>query len=200
MNRLTIFLFVVVCVSQVLAQTRSSLGFIFDCANEVCPRGPYQNWCTKCYTFDYPHEATALQCYCFDSELKLQSGSTLRYAQSCETIDVDSKGQLVCEPGATLPPTSIAIMPPDPVFNFNCIDDNKATKRCPEGDYRELCPLCIIDEFSTTTSTPSMSCMCFDENGEMSLEEQTIWKLDTCEQLHVDSGGVLLCIERVNDI
>jgi len=205
-----------------LSATRSSQGFIFDCESIQCPDGPYQELCPKCDNLQYDSGATATQCYCFDSQKMLQDATTIRDSQTCDTITVDSTGVLVCNTAgslrkhkkhhhhgnakitdsvATSAPTPQFIATKSPTFGsgpihvdfvFNC-----ASGTCPDGSYQQFCPLCSVNTDSTTPGNDpedSLSCECFNANGQMLLGTSTMWGFEACPKIVVDFGGELQCI------
>jgi len=200
---------------------RSSQGFIFDCDNDVCPDGPYQDVCPQCDDFDYDSGASAIQCSCFDSQKVLQDVSTIRDSQTCDTISADSTGTLVCnkagslrkhkrkhnkdkiaaDDGSTPAPTPDYIATASPTigsgpvhvdFKFNCVEG-----KCPTGQYQTFCPRCSVNTDSSTPGNDpedSISCLCFNANGQMLLRTSTMWNFEACPKIVVDSGGELECV------
>jgi hypothetical protein len=212
-------------IAQSGSVTRAPQGFIFDCDTNVCPTGPYQDLCPQCDDLDYLNGANALQCLCFDSNKMLQGGSTIRDAQNCGSISADSTGALVCNSGsgslrgdkhnhkggansasssaaaiATAAPTPDFIATASPTtgsgpvlvdFVFNCVGGT-----CPDGQYQQFCPRCVINTDSAALNDPadSISCSCFNYNGEMLLRTSTMWSYEECPKITSDFGGVLTCV------
>jgi hypothetical protein len=207
--------------SSVKAQsvTRSSQGFIFACDSNTCPKGAYQDSCPQCFELDYGGGVTVLQCYCFDASELLQGGSTLKDSQTCASISTDDTGALVCSSGsgslrggkhhksvdadvaavATAAPTPDFIATASPTtgsgsvlvdFEFNCVGGT-----CPDGQYQKFCPRCVINTDSSAPNDPedSISCLCFNYNGEMLLRTSTMWGYENCPKITADFGGVLTC-------
>jgi len=195
--------------------TRSPQGFVFDCDHDVCPDGPYQQVCPQCDDIEYPEDnASALQCYCFDSNKQLQGGSTIRDSQNCNVISADDTGALVCtinsgklrkgkknkvsksknDVATTESATAAPTVPSGNVvhvdFNFNCVGGT-----CPDGEYQQFCPRCVVNTDSTPPNDPdnSISCNCFNTNGQMLLRTSTMWNFDKCPEIVVSAGGELSC-------
>jgi len=193
---------------------RAPQGFIFDCDTNTCPDGSYQDVCPQCDDLLYSSTTNALQCVCFDQNKQLQAGSTLRDAQNCASITADSTGTLVCgaetgssgkkKKGRVLDSASQAPAPDflqtaQPTFgsgnfyvdfNFNCVGGT-----CPSGQYQKFCPRCVINTDSTAPNDPedSITCLCFNANGQMLLRASTMWGYEKCPNIYVSVGGQLHC-------
>jgi len=195
---------------------RSPQGFIFDCDTNTCPDGPYQDLCPQCDDLLYSSTTNALQCVCFDQNKMLQAGSTIRDAQNCGSITADSTGALACGSAsgssskkkgnkkgraldASHAPAGEFLHTAQPTvgsgnfyvdFNFNCVDGT-----CPPGQYQKFCPRCVINNDSSPPNDPenSMTCLCFNANGQMLLRASTMWGYDKCPTIYVSVGGQLHC-------
>jgi len=197
---------------------RAPQGFIFDCDSNTCPEGSYQDLCPQCFDLLYSQTTNAIQCLCFDENKLLQVGGTVRDAQNCASISADSTGALVCGSDgassgkkkkgkkwgraldATTPaPTPQFLRTESPSvgpgnfyvdFTFNCVGGT-----CPSGQYQQFCPRCIINTDSTPPNDPedSMTCNCFNANGQMLLGASTIWGYENCPDIYVSVGGQIHC-------
>jgi len=199
---------------------RSPQGFIFDCDNDVCVAGPYQSQCPVCDDFEYDDGASAIQCNCFDSNNVLQDVTTMRDSNQCSSIAADTTGALYCSgavatggkkirgggkavvtaPTTNTPaPTPQFLQTASPTvgngpalvdFTFNCVGGT-----CPSGAYQQFCPRCTINTDSTPPNDPfdSITCLCFNNNGQMLLRASTMWNYEACPKIVTSSGGQLAC-------
>jgi len=222
MHLSNIFAFTILSASSMMVNAydttavRSPQGFIFDCDSNTCPEGTYQDLCPQCFDLVYTQTTNAIQCVCFDENKLLQEGSTIRDAQNCDSITADSTGTLVCGSdsglsdkkkkkkgralGASTPaPTPQFLRTASPSvgpgnfyvdFAFNCVGGT-----CPSGQYQQFCPRCVINQDSTSPNDPedSMTCLCFNANGQMLLGASTMWGYENCPKIYVSIGGQLHC-------
>jgi len=199
------------------------LLLLFDCDNGLCQTGPYQDLCPQCDDLEYGGGISAIQCMCFDSQKMLQSTTTISDSQTCSTISADSTGTLICNKSsksnegkhnkgrrelvyvksndATAAPTPQFLRTESPSvgpgdfhvdFVFNC-----AAGTCPDGPYQTFCPRCTVNTDSTTPGNDpenSISCECFNRNGQMLLRTATMWGFDKCPSIQTSLGGSLICV------
>jgi len=205
-------------LTAVQAQQRSTQGFIFDCDGVSCVDGPYQDKCPQCDDLQYGGGINVLQCSCFDSSKLLQAVSTVQDAQNCASISASASGALVCNAGSlrgkgkgkgkgkrdldavTAAPTPHFLQTASPTvgngpvhvdFVFNC-----AAGTCPSGPYQQFCPRCEVNTDSTTPGNDprdSLSCLCFNDNGQMLLRTSTMWGFEACPSISTSIGGTLQC-------
>jgi len=157
----------------------------------------------------------------FDSSKLLQTVSTVRDAQNCESISAGDDGALVCTASsgsgslrggkgkgkgkgrrelASAAPTPHFLQTASPTvgngpvhvdFVFNC-----AAGTCPSGPYQQFCPRCEVNTDSTTPGndpSDSISCLCFNDNGQMLLRTSTMWSFEKCPKIETSIGGSLEC-------
>jgi len=197
------------------AQVRSPTGFIFDCDGVSCLPGTYQDVCPQCDDLQYGEGVNVLQCSCFDSDKSLQAVSTVQDAQNCASVTASHTGSLVCNQpvstkkhkpkrdldSVTAGPTPEFLQTASPTvgsgpvlvdFVFNCFEGS-----CPTGPYQQFCPRCSVNTDSTTPGNSpqdSLSCLCFNDNGQMLLRTSTMWGFEACPSISTSIGGTLQCL------
>jgi len=165
--------------------------------------------------YNMARESMFFNAHVFDSNKQLQAVSTMQDAQTCSAIAASDAGALVCSSSgslrgkkggkrgldaATQAPTPHFLETASPTvgngpvvvdFVFNC-----AAGTCPDGEYQKFCPRCDVNTDSTTPGNDpqdSISCLCFNYNGQMLLRTSTMWGFDNCPAITTDFGGVLQC-------
>jgi len=126
-------------------------------------------------------------------------GKKKKHGNNVEDV-VESEGTPAPGPSDTAAPTPHFLQTASPTvgsgpvhvdFTFSCVGGT-----CPSGQYQEFCPRCVIDTDSTppNDSADSMTCQCFNANGQMLLRESVMWNYESCPKIVADFGGQLGCV------
>jgi len=142
-------------------------------------------------------DSGALVCGSGNASLRGKKHHKHQNSEKADGVDITAAPT---QEGATVAPTPQFIATASPTigsgpvmvdFVFNCAAGN-----CPNGEYQQFCPRCEVNTDSTTPGNDpqdSISCLCFNYNGQMLLRTSTMWGFEKCPKITVDFGGILQC-------